>query len=32
MTAQLKIVESDKTGNMDRQKALEAALAQIDRQ
>jgi recombination protein RecA len=31
MTAQLKIVGSDKAGNMDREKALEAALAQIDR-
>src|SRR5687768_17702858 len=31
MAAQLKIVGSDKAGNMDRQKALEAALAQIDR-
>jgi len=30
MAAQLKLIESDK-GNMDRQKALEAALAQIDR-
>jgi recombination protein RecA len=30
MSAQLKVVGSDK-GNMDRQKALEAALAQIDR-
>lgn len=31
MTASLKLVDSDKAGNMDRQKALEAALAQIDR-
>ena len=31
MATQLKIVDSDKMGNMDRQKALEAALAQIDR-
>jgi recombination protein RecA len=31
MTAQLKPIDSDKKGNMDRQKALEAALAQIDR-
>ena len=31
MTASLKLVNSDKAGNMDRQKALEAALAQIDR-
>jgi recombination protein RecA len=31
MSAQLKIVGSDKAGNMDREKALEAALAQIDR-
>jgi recombination protein RecA len=31
MTAQLKIVGSDKAAGMDRQKALEAALAQIDR-
>ena len=31
MAAQLKVVESGKLGNMDRQKALEAALAQIDR-
>jgi recombination protein RecA len=31
MTAQLKLIDSDKKGNMDRQKALEAALAQIDR-
>ncbi|MPT47432.1 MAG: recombinase RecA [Sphingobium sp.] len=32
MTATLKLVDSDKkTGTMDRQKALEAALAQIDR-
>ena len=30
MAAQLKLIESDK-GNMDKQKALEAALAQIDR-
>lgn len=31
MTASLKLVDSGKAGNMDRQKALEAALAQIDR-
>jgi recombination protein RecA len=32
MTASLKLIDSDKkTGTMDRQKALEAALAQIDR-
>ena len=31
MTAQLKLIDSDKKGSMDRQKALEAALAQIDR-
>ncbi|MCB2014032.1 MAG: recombinase RecA [Sphingobium sp.] len=32
MTAMLKLIDSDKkTGNMDRQKALEAALSQIDR-
>jgi recombination protein RecA len=32
MTAMLKLIDSDKkTGTMDRQKALEAALAQIDR-
>ncbi|MBB5687341.1 recombinase RecA [Sphingobium boeckii] len=32
MAAQLKVIDSGKkTGNMDRQKALEAALAQIDR-
>jgi len=32
MTAMLKLINSDKkTGNMDRQKALEAALSQIDR-
>ena len=31
MTAMLKLIDSDKKGNMDRQKALEAALAQIDR-
>ncbi|HEX7821584.1 MAG TPA: recombinase RecA [Sphingobium sp.] len=32
MSAQLKLIDSDKkTGTMDRQKALEAALAQIDR-
>lgn len=32
MSAQLKLIDSEKkTGNMDRQKALEAALAQIDR-
>jgi recombination protein RecA len=32
MTAMLHLIESDKkTGNMDRQKALEAALSQIDR-
>ena len=31
MAAQLKVVDSDRLGNMDRQKALEAALAQIDR-
>jgi len=32
MTAQLKLIDSDKkTGTMDRQKALEAALSQIDR-
>ncbi|MGD9811087.1 MAG: recombinase RecA [Sphingobium sp.] len=32
MTATLKLIDSDKkTGNMDRQKALEAALSQIDR-
>jgi recombination protein RecA len=30
MTAQLKPIDSDKKGNMDRQKALEAALAQIE--
>ncbi|MEA3542188.1 MAG: recombinase RecA [Pseudomonadota bacterium] len=31
MTAMLQLIDSKKTGNMDRQKALEAALAQIDR-
>ena len=31
MSAQLKVVGNGKTGNMDRQKALDAALAQIDR-
>ena len=32
MTAQLKVISPDKeAGNMERQKALEAALAQIDR-
>src|SRR3546814_19944975 len=32
MAAQLKLIDSeDKKGNMDRQKALEAALSQIDR-
>jgi len=31
MSAQLKVVGSEKSGDMDRQKALEAALAQIDR-
>ena len=31
MTALLSLIESKKTGNMDRQKALDAALAQIDR-
>ena len=31
MSAQLKVVGSDKAGTMDREKALEAALAQIDR-
>src|SRR6201996_7785969 len=31
MSAQLKVVGSDKAGSMDREKALEAALAQIDR-
>ncbi|RXR28574.1 recombinase RecA [Sphingobium fluviale] len=31
MTAQLKLIDSDKKGSMDRQKALDAALAQIDR-
>jgi len=31
MAAQLSVVGNDKAGNMDRQKALEAALAQIDR-
>ncbi|EAT08899.1 recA protein [Sphingomonas sp. SKA58] len=31
MTAMLQLIDSKKTGNMDRQKALDAALAQIDR-
>ena len=31
MTAMLSLIDSKKTGTMDRQKALEAALAQIDR-
>jgi len=31
MTAMLQLIDSKKTGNMDRQKALEAALSQIDR-
>ncbi|PZU15189.1 MAG: recombinase RecA [Sphingobium sp.] len=31
MTALLSLIDSKKTGNMDRQKALDAALAQIDR-
>ncbi|PZO87455.1 MAG: recombinase RecA [Sphingomonas sanxanigenens] len=31
MAAQLKVIDSGTAGNMDRQKALEAALAQIDR-
>ena len=31
MTAMLQLIDSKKTGTMDRQKALEAALAQIDR-
>ena len=31
MTAMLSLIDSNKTGTMDRQKALEAALAQIDR-
>ena len=31
MAAALKLIDSEKTGSMDRQKALEAALAQIDR-
>ena len=31
MTASLKLIDGNKTGTMERQKALEAALAQIDR-
>ena len=31
MAAQLKLIEEGKIKDMDRQKALEAALAQIDR-
>lgn len=31
MAAQLKLIEEGKTKDMDRQKALDAALAQIDR-
>jgi recombination protein RecA len=31
MTAMLSLIDSKKTGTMDRQKALEAALYQIDR-
>ncbi|MFM7028773.1 MAG: recombinase RecA [Chakrabartia sp.] len=31
MSAQLKVIETDRSTNMDREKALEAALAQIDR-
>ncbi|AHE51682.1 recombinase RecA [Sphingomonas sanxanigenens] len=31
MAAQLRVIGADSAGNMDRQKALEAALAQIDR-
>ena len=31
MTAMLSLIDSKKTGTMDRQKALEAALSQIDR-
>ncbi len=31
MSAQLKVIETDRSGTMDREKALEAALAQIDR-
>ena len=31
MSAQLKVIETDRSSAMDREKALEAALAQIDR-